>query len=85
MSEPEKNGVEVMFTCDRCKLIKRRMTIRLRERNETLLHWMHEAVGDGVSLMHRILSPMCSARSVTLLVSYPKERKPGDGLGHLPA
>jgi hypothetical protein len=70
--------IEVLFTCHECKLIKKRVRVRLRREDEDIGHYMTD-VGRACGDMHMILSPVCRNDRVDVYLPVAKDAEKGIG------
>lgn len=79
----EKIMIGFLFSCPQCGLKHRSCKVRFRYQNEELLHWMDNAVTPALSLMHSVLSPMCTAKEIRdVMFHVPQTMPEGFGIGH---
>lgn len=62
------DGYEAEFKC-RCGVHK--FTVRYRDANEDIVHWLKTAVEPGMAEAHQKASPLCRATTADLKLPMP--------------
>lgn len=62
------DGIQCMFTCKFCGLVKAPFTVRWREQGEDVVEWIEKAVRPAMGKAHLALSPMCRAPHADLML-----------------
>ena len=57
-------AITVLYTCDKCNTVDRKVTVRTRYENELVTKWMEE-VQRRLAIDHGIHSPSCKITAFT--------------------
>lgn len=77
------NNITCKFSCKKCGAEGIEFTVREREPNESLPHWMQFAMSSAVKLSHAKYDLMCDNMTVDLMVPVPDGDIPV-GMSHNP-